>query len=171
MALTDATLLWELHTAASNIGRPNVNPPAQVIEGNFELLAFTVGTDQVFLFWDVPVDYAGGDFEIEFEWTNDGGVDDQNKDIKAQISYQIVAVGDVISGNHVNSPRSVEDTYTSASGWVFHITPPITIPEAEFAAAHGIYMTLTFEAPVGVALTADPHLIGVELEYTKFVNQ
>lgn len=161
---------WAKHLNAAALGRPNVNPPNIVIQDNVELLAFTVGTDRVFYIWDVPEDYDSGDLTIQVEWTNDGGTDDQNLDVKVQIDYQTYNEGDVVSGSHANSPKSIEDTYTSASGWIFHKTGNMTIAAADFVGEHGITMKISFVAPAGSALTAEPHLVGVQVIYTVMVN-
>jgi len=153
------------HLNAAALGRPNVNPPDIVIQDNAELLAFTVDTDRVFYDWDVPPEYDGGNLQIQVEWTNDGGVDDQNKDVKVQIDYQTYDEGDSLAGSHANSPKSIEDTYTSASGWIFHVTGSMTIAAADFAGKHGITMKISFVTPTGTALTAEPHLKGIQVLY------
>ncbi len=160
-----------LHIYAAEFGRPNVNPPDIVIQDNIELLAFAVDTDRAFFSWDIPYNYAGGDLSIQVEWTNDGGVDDNGLDVKVQLDYQTVGVGDAVSGNHVNSPKTIEDTYTSNSGWIFHLTALMTIAEADFTGKHGIYIKLSFVTPTGGALTSDPHLIGIQLIYTAYINK
>ncbi len=161
----------KIHLNAAALGRPNVNPPSIIIQDNVELLAFIVGTERAFYDWDVPENYAGGDIQIQAEWTNDGGVDDDGLDVKVQIDYQTYAMGDPLSGSHANSPKSIEDTYTSASGWIFHITGPMTIAAADFAGKHGITMKISFVAPAGGALTAEPHLKGIQVLYSKYINE
>lgn len=91
-------------------------------------------------------------------------------DVKVQIDYQTYAEGDPLSGSHANSPKSIEDTYTSDSGWIFHVTGVMTIVAADFAGKHGITMKISFVAPAGGALTAEPHLKGIQVLYTKKVN-
>lgn len=170
-AITDATRAEIRHLTAAALGRPNTNPPSIVQQDNTELLAFTVGTDQIYYGWEIPSDYAGGDLIINAHWTNDGGVDDNTKDIKLQIDYQSCDDGDVISGNHANSPRTIEDTYASAAGWIIHTTGNITIPAADFTGEHIVAMKISFVAPAGAALTCDPHLISLMIEYTAYANQ
>ncbi len=162
--------LEKSHIPAAALGRPNVNPPNIVIQDNVELLAFTVGTDRVFYAWDVPPDYDGGDLQIQAEWTNDGGVDDNGLDVKVQIDYQTYDTGDPLSGSHANSPKSIEDTYTSASGWIFNVTGLMTIAAADFAGKHGITMKISFVTPAGGALTADPHLVCIQLLYNAIIR-
>ncbi len=70
-----------------------------------------------------------------------------------------------MAGSHANSPKSIEDTYTSASGWIFHITGSMTIAAADFAGKHGITMKISFVTPAGGALTADLHLKGIQVLY------
>lgn len=166
----NATRLEKVHLNAAELGRPNVNPPDIVIQDNIELLAFTVGTDRVFYDWDIPEDYDSGDIILQAEWTNDGGVDDNGLDIKVQIDYQTYAEGDPVSGNNANSPKSIEDTYTSASGWIFHVTGSMTIATTDFAGKHGISMKASFVAPAGGALTAEPHLKGIQIFYLSKIN-
>ena len=171
VALTDTTRTEIKHLPASALGRPNLNPPDIVTQDNTEMLAFTVGTDQIFFSWEVPDEYAGGDLLLSAHWTNDGGVDDNGLDVKVQVDYQTYNDGDAISGNHANSPRDIEDTYTSASGWIMHTTGNITIPAADFAGEHIVAMKISFVAPAGGALTAEPHLLGFMLMYSEEVNQ
>ncbi len=168
--MSTITATEKIHLNAAALGRPNVNPPNIVIQDNIELLAFSVGTDRVFYDWDVPNNYAGGDLQIQAEWTNDGGVDDDGLDVKVQIDYQTFEMGDPVSGSHANSPKSIEDTYTSASGWIFHVTGSMTIAAADFAGKHGVAMKISFVAPAGGALTAEPHLVGVQVIYNKYIN-
>lgn len=171
VALTDATRSLTKHLPASTLGRPNVNPPDIVLQDNTEMLAFTVGTDQIFYSWEVPEEYAGGDLLLSVHWTNDGGVDDNGLDVKVQVDYQTYNDGDAISGDHANSPKSIEDTYTSASGWIMHTTGNMTIAAADFAGEHIVAMKISFVAPAGGALTAEPHLLGFMITYTEEVNQ
>ena len=171
VALTNTTRAEIKHLTAAALGRPNTNPPSIVQQDNTELLAFTVGTDQIYYGWEIPSDYAGGDLIINAHWTNDGGVDDNTKDIKLQIDYQSCDNGDAVSGNHANSPRTIEDTYASAAGWIIHTTGNITIPAADFTGEHIVAMKISFVAPAGAALTCDPHLISLMIEYTAYANQ
>lgn len=159
------------HLPAAALGRPNVNPPDIVIQDNVELLAFTVDTDRIFYGWEVPEWYDGGDLNLNVHWTNDGGVDDQNLDVKVQVDYQTFNdQGDSIAGNHANSPKSIEDTYTSASGWIIHTTGMMTIAAADFAAKHIVAMKISFVTPAGGALTGDPHLLAFMIEYAAKIS-
>ena len=171
VALTDTTRAEVLHLTAAALGRPNTNPPDIIQQDNTEMLAFTVGTDQIYYGWEVPSDYAGGDLTVQAHWTNDGGVDDNGLDVKLQIDYQTYDDGDAISGNHANSPRDIEDTYASAAGWIMFTTGNITIPAADFAGKHIVALKISFVAPAGGALTSDPHLLALMIMYTAYVNQ
>lgn len=166
----DATRIEKKHLNAAALGRPNAQPPDIVIQDNVEFLAFTVNTDRVFYDWDIPEDYDSGDLNIQVEWTNDGGADDNGLEAKVQIDYQTYAEGDVLSGSHANSPKSIEDTYTSATGWIFHITGAMTIAAADFAGKHGVSMKISFVTPTGGALTAEPHLKGIQILYLAKIN-
>lgn len=170
VALTDATRTEIIHLTAAALGLPNTNPPSIVQQDNTELLAFAVGTEQIYYGWEVPEDYAGGDLIVNAHWTNDGGVDDNGLDVKVQIDYQTYDDGDSVAGNHANSPKSIEDTYTSATGWLMHTTGGMTIAAADFAGKHVVAMKISFVAPAGGALTAEPHLIALMIEYTAYVN-
>jgi len=117
----------------------------------------------------VPDNFAGGDLEVAVHWTNDGGVDDLNRDINFQLDYQTVRDGLPISGSHVNSPLNVEDTYTLNTGWEHHTTDYVTIAEADFDGRHMIYMRISFIAPGGLALTCEPHLCSVMLRFREYV--
>ncbi len=119
----------------------------------------------------VPYDYASGDLAFLVVWTNDGGADDNGKDAKWQIDYQIGDMGDPVNGSHANSPKVINDTYTSDTGWIEHHTGNMTIAAADFAGKSCIFLKLSAITPDGVALTCEPHLIGICLTYTAYVNQ
>lgn len=159
-----------IHLIAAARGLPNTNPPTIVQQDNVELLKFTLNTDNLYFGWDTPTDYAGGNLVIIVEWTNDGGVDDNTKTVKAQLGYQTFATGESVAGSHANSPKTIQDTYASASGWIMHETDAMTIAAADFSTAHGITMKLSFITPTGTALTSEPHLYGIGLYYTAYKN-
>ena len=161
---------WATHVNAGALGRPNLNPPDIVIQDNIELMSFTVDTDRVFFIWDIPNDYDGGPIALKVEWTNDGGVDDNGLDVKVQVDYQTYEPGDSVAGSHANSPKSIEDTYTSASGWIMHETGEMSIAAVDFAGKHGITMKVSFVTPAGGALTGDPHLIGIMIRYNAILR-
>jgi len=175
MSLQD-TIVWAAETYgvisdtvlnnidAIALGKNNTNPPAEDFIDNVFVLKFTVGTDKVHKNLTKPSDYQGTDgLNFSYIWTNDGGVDDQNKDVKGQISYQVSNTGDVISGTL--DTISVEDTYTSALGYVEHQSDVMNIPHADFTDETCIYITFSFEAPAGTALTSEPYLIGICISY------
>lgn len=151
---------------AEEFGRPNTNPPTVVDQDNLTLYSFTLNTDRVTYKFPIPTDYDSGSFEFWVVWTNDGGVDDNGKDVKWQLDYQVGDEGDAISGSHANSPKSVEDTYTSGSGWVEHHTAHMSIAESDFTGKLCIYLKLSAVTPTGTALTCEPHLIGMCFTYT-----
>ena len=139
---------------------------------NAQLFAFTVGTDQIYVAFDPPNDYVPNtDIEVEAEWTNDGGTDDNGLDIKLQIDYQTTNFGEAINGSHANSPRSIEDTYTSALGWILHETGGIDIPGSEMVGKHSLFMKISFVAPAGSALTSEPHLTGISIMYQAYLDK
>lgn len=152
-------------------GRPNTNPPDIVEINNVLLYEFTLNTDKMFFKFPVPSDYHEGDFTFFVVWTNDGGADDNEKDVKWQIDYQTATMGDPINGSHANSPKVINDTYTSDTGWIEHHTGIMTIAAADFAGKTCIYIKLTAITPDGVVLTCEPHLVGVCFTYNLIINE
>lgn len=153
--------------AAEALGLPNTNPPTIVDQDNLTLYKFTVDTDKVTLKLEVPVDYTTGtDLTFLIVWTNDGGVDDNGKKVKWQLDYQVGTEGDVISGSHANSPKTIDDTYTSASGWVEHHTSAMTIPAADFLDKQCVFLKLSAITALATVLSCEPHLIGICFGYT-----
>lgn len=147
-------------------GRPNTNPPTVVDQDNLTLYSFTVNTDQMTWKFPIPSDYDSGPFQFWVVWTNDGGTDDNGKNVKWQLSYQVGKEGDVISGSHVNSPKSVEDTYASALGWVEHHTATMSIAAIDFGGKTCIFIQIMAVTPSGTALSCEPHMLGVCFSYT-----
>lgn len=155
-----------VRTPADEFGRPFTNPPNVVDQDNLTLYSFTVNTDQMTYKFPIPTDYdQEGGFTFLILWTNDGGVDDNGKNVKWQLSYQVGAEGDVISGSHANSPRTTEDTYTSDLGWVEHHSDVITIPHDDFAGKYCLFLKIMAVTPAGTPLTCEPHLIGMCILY------
>uniref|UniRef100_A0A6M3M990 Uncharacterized protein n=1 Tax=viral metagenome TaxID=1070528 RepID=A0A6M3M990_9ZZZZ len=158
---TRGTFSKTVSVPAEEFGRPNTNPPDIVDQDNLTLYKFTLDTDLITYKLPVPSDWAGGDIKFWVVWTNDGGVDDNGKAAKWQLDYQIGDEGDAVSGSHANSPKSVEDTYDSDSGWVEHHTGYMAIAADDFSGKLCIYAKLSAVTPVGAALTCEPHLIGM----------
>lgn len=163
---TRGTYEKTISLGADEFGRPNLNPPTVVDQDNLTLYAFTVDTDKMTLKLPIPSDYYGGDIKFFLIWTNDGGVDDQNTFAKWQLDYQVGAEGDVISGSHANSPKSIEDEYLSASGFVEYHTGYMTIAAADFAGKICLFLKISAVTPTGAALTCEPHLLGLCYTYT-----
>jgi len=151
-------------------GRPNLNPPDVVDIDNVTLYEFTLNTDKMTYKFPVPLDYDSGNIEFTVVWTNDGGTDDQNKFVKWQLDYQTAAEGDAINGSHANSPKTVEDEYLSASGWIEYHTAAMTIAAADFAGKSCIFIKISAITPVGAALTCEPHLLGICFNYKNRIN-
>ena len=150
-----------------SLGRPNTRPPTVVDQANLRLLAFTVDTDSVSFKFPIPWNLvSGSDLELQVVWTNDGGVDDNEKNVKVQMDYQISSEGTIIDGSHENSPQTIEDTYIYSPGWTEHRTGFMTIPSADFAGGFCVFIKLSFVTAQTVVLTGEPHLIGVCLRYT-----
>ena len=150
---------------ADQFGRPNTNPPTAVDQDNLTLYAFTVNTDHMTAKFPTPVDYVSGAIEFQGIWTNDGGTDDNGKTIKFQLDYQVSAEGESCAGSHANSPKTAEDTYASASGWIEHRTAYVSIAAVDFGSLDCIFAKFSFVTPTGVALTGDPHLLGICMRY------
>ena len=72
---------------ADQFGKPFTNPPSVVDQDNLNLYKFTLDTDRITYKFPVPGDYAHGDFRFFVIWTNDGGIDDNGKNVKWQIDY------------------------------------------------------------------------------------
>ena len=149
--------------------RPAVNPPDVAVKDNTIMFAFTVDTDEVYANIPLPSDYAqvGGLIFAAF-WTNDGGVDDNGKAVKVQISYQTTALGEAISGSHANSPKTTEDTYASASGYILHKTENMTIAHADISGKLCVHLKIMFITPGAAALTCEPRLIGICITYSAY---
>jgi len=166
----ELTKIEHVHLSTGLLGKKQVGPPEIVIQDNTKMLAFTLNIDDFFYHWAVPEDFAGGDLTVNFMWTNDGGVDDNGKDVKVQLDYQTYADGESIAGSHANSPKTANDTYTSDGGWEPHQTPGMVIAEADFIDKHAISFKGSFITPDGTELTCEPHLIAVGLSYLAYVN-
>ena len=147
-------------------GRPNVNPPSIVNQDNVQLLSFTVDTDKVYYKFPIPHDYASGDIIFSIIWTNDGGTDDDGLAVKWQLDYQTASEGEQINGSHANSPKSAEDTYNGATGWLEHHSANMIIGAADFSGKACIFLKLSAVTPTGSDLTCEPHFIGMCFTYT-----
>jgi len=161
----NATYLKTMQVSTDSLGRPNTNPPTVVDKDNVTLYSFTVNTDHMTWKLAKPVDYVSGTLGFSVVWTNNGGKDDDGETVKVQIDYQVASEGGVIEGSHANSPKTVEDAYVSAVGWVEHHTAFVTIAEADFVNEECLFCKVSFVTPTGSALTCEPHLIGICLQY------
>jgi len=153
---------------ADAMGRGAANNPTVVDINNVTVYEFTINTDFLTYKLPVPSDYASGGLKFNAVWTNDGGVDDLNKNVRAQFDYQIGAEGDAVSGSHANSPKNVNDTYTSALGWIEHHSDYVTIAESDFSGKECVYVKVSFVTAPATALSCDPHLIGICLQYEAY---
>ena len=159
-----------ISVGADAFGRPNTNPPTVVDQDNLTLYSFTVNTDRVTYKFPVPFDYDGDPILFYVVWTNDGGTDDLNKWVKWQLDYQTAAEGDVVSGDHANSPKSVEDQYTSNSGWVECHSDVMEIQASDFAGKTCIFLKLMAVTAPDIVLSCEPHLIGLCFTYNAKIN-
>lgn len=98
-------------------------------------------------------------------WTNDGGVDDNGKNAKWQVDYQVASEGDPVDGSHANSPKTAEDTYTSDIGWILHHAPSMVIAQTDILGEHMLFTKISAITPAGTALTCEPHLLGLHIIY------
>lgn len=149
-------------------GRPAANNPTVVDQGNVTLYSFTVNTDFMTYKFPVPSDYASGGLRFRGIWTNDGGIDDLNKNVRMQLDYQTATEGDSIDGSHANSPKNVNDAYTSALGWIEHHTGFVTIAGADFANKQCMYIKVSFVTAPATVLSCEPHLIGICFQYEAY---
>lgn len=157
-----------VQVSADELGRGAANNPTVVDRDNITLYSFTVNTDFMTYKLPIPSDYASGGLKFNVVWTNDGGVDDQNKNVRAQFDYQTATEGDVVSGSHGNSPKNVNDTYTSGAGWIMHYSDYVTIAEADFTGKTCIFLKVSFVTAPPTVLTCEPHLVGVCLQYSAY---
>jgi len=163
-----ATYTKTVPIAAEVFSKPAANSPAVVDKDNVTLYSFTVNTSISTYKLSVPSDYASGGLKISVVWTNDDDTDDLNNNIRAQLDYQVSSEGEVIDGNHDNSPKNVDDAYTSNLGSVDCRTDYMTIADADFNADDCIFLKLSFVDASVTVLSCNPHLIGVCLQYTAF---
>ncbi|MBA7489834.1 hypothetical protein ES702_00368 [subsurface metagenome] len=151
---------------AEALGRPNVNPPTVVDHDNLTLYRFTLNTDRMTIKLPPPHDYASGPLEFNIVWTNDGGVDDANRNVRWELNYQTVSEDEVVSGNHANSPKLIDGLYDLNIGWIEQHTGFIEIAEADFLGKQCIFIRLRAVTPPNPPLTCEPHLIGICLRYS-----
>ncbi|GAH38886.1 unnamed protein product, partial [marine sediment metagenome] len=116
---------------------PAAGAPAVVVQDNIAMLSFNQNdSESAYLRWVIPDEYAGGDLTMIVIWTNDGGVDDNTKNVRWQVNYRdISGAGASIVGSNANSPKTIDDTYTSATGYLIHFADPAAIAAADFAGA------------------------------------
>jgi len=159
------------HLSTGLLGKPGVGAaPEIVIQDNAKLLAFTVNTDSFFYEWTIPTNYAGGGLEVAIHWTNDGDTDDLNKNIKFELSYQVYSIGGSIAGSHANSPKVVDDAYTSGAGWVPHTAPSMTIAHADIVGQHAVHLKGMFITADATVLSCEPHLISISKTFEAYVE-
>lgn len=158
-------------TGADLFGRPNLNPPTVVDIDNVTLYRFTLNVDRMTMKMPVPSDYNFGPLSFGPIWTNDGGEDDNGRNVRWQLDYQVASEGDVISGSHANSPKTVDDTYASALGWVEHHAPFADIAEADFVGEQCLFVRISAITPAAPALTCEPHLIGICHMYRAILHE
>ena len=72
---------------ADQFGKPQTDPPAIVDQDNVTLYAFTVDADKATIKFPTPINYVSGPLDFSVAWTNDGGVDDNGKNVKVQLDY------------------------------------------------------------------------------------
>ena len=152
---------------AEELGLPNTNPPVVVDQDNLTLLEFDVGTDRIMVKIPIPYDFAAGPIELNVVWTNDGGVDDLGKNVRWQFDYQSSACGLPVNGSHANSPKTIQQSYSSAAGWIEHHTPFIKIPYSVFEGRECLFVKIMPVAADAPALSCKPRMIGICSRYSK----
>ena len=145
------------------LGRPPTNPPTVVIQDNLTLLSFTLNTERVAFKFPLPADYVSGPLSVACVWTNDGGTDDNGRNVRWQMSFQTANWDESVAGDHAHSPLILDDTYESTQGWILHQTPYMAIEAADLK--HCQFLRLMALTPLGSALTCEPHLVGVCRKY------
>ena len=154
------------HLGVGTFRIPAAGAPANNVQDNTAMLGFNQNdTEDAYTSWEVPSRYAGGDLGVQMHWTNDGGIDDNGKNVRWEVNYQTMDDGDSVAGNHASSPKVIDDTYTSATGYLMHTSPMAAIAAADFAAAHEIRIRLTALAAAPVQLTGESQLTGILLMY------
>jgi len=166
---TELTELYTENIPVDELGKPGIGTPTEDDFDNVTAYAFTVDTDFLTLKLSIPTRYASGGIKLSAVWTNDGGVDNNGQNIKVEFSYQTGKDGDQISGNHANSPKTVEDTYTSDLGRVEHLSEYVTIAEDDFIDKLCIFTKISFITAPAVVLDCEPRLIGVCLQYRRYI--
>lgn len=167
---TSPTYTRYVHLNTAHFKIPAAGAPAVNVQDNTVMLGFNQNdSESIFMSWAVPTDYAGGDLSMTIHWTNDGGVDDNGKNVRWEINYQtVVSPGGSIAGDHANSPKLLNDTYTSATGHLEHTTGTATIAAADFALAHHVHIRLTALVAAATQMTGDSQFLEMELEYTAY---
>lgn len=167
--LSGPTYTKHIHVGIGVVKVPAAGAPDVVVQDNTVMLKFNQnGTEDAYLSWEVPTDYAEGDLSVYLHWTNDGGVGDNGNNVRWQLNYQSMEDDLVVSGSHANSPKTINDTYTSAAGWIMHTTPMTTIAAADFSTRHQIMFRLTAIAAAATQLTGESHLLAIMMEYTAY---
>ncbi len=96
-----------LHVEAENLGKANVNPPAPIIQDNYEYSKFTVGVDQQFVAWDVPENHVPDtDMVVEIEWTCDNATSNGKFiGMRSRAEFKLLVVNPAKSSKPVMLPR------------------------------------------------------------------
>ena len=168
VGIAGALITKTVSIGADELGKPAANNPTVVDKDNVTLYSFAVDTDFMTYKLPVPSDYATGGLKFKAVWTNDGGADDDGDNVKVQFDYQTATEGDAIDGSHANSPKNVNDAYVSATGWLERHTDYVTIAEADFTGKQCVYVKASFVTAPATAMTCEPHLIGICLQYTAY---
>lgn len=166
--LTGPTYTKTVDISAEMLGKGAANNPTVVDINNVTLYSFTVNTDFMTYKLTIPTDYATGGLKLNAVWTNDGNTNDNGKNVRLQIDYQVATEGDAVNGSHANSPKNVNDAYTSATGWIENDSDYVTIAEADFTGKLCVFVKVSFVTAPDTVLTCEPHLIGICLQYIAY---
>ena len=168
---SSATYTKQVHIGVGTFKIPAAGAPNVQVQDNTVMFSFNQNdTEDAYLSWRVASDYAGGDLTISIHWTNDGGTDDNGKNVLWEVNYQSMTDGDAVSGSHANSPKTAADTYTSASGRIFHTTPDMVIAAADFASKMQINFQLTALAAAPTQLTGESQFVSMMLSYKAYID-
>jgi hypothetical protein len=174
LAKLDATRTFHesivLPSAGTNA--PGQNPSLGAI-GATLVSEFTLDTDVAYRLFKIPEFFVGSPI-FEIHWTKESGAggdgDESTKEVRWRISYNVFA-GDGDDLNVASTVVDTDDTYDDAGTTtrISHATGAI----AAVGLIAGYYLGISVEAitPGGVAMSAEPALITVDLEYEGFINQ
>lgn len=86
------------------------NQPTEVDFGTASGLQFaSTGSEYVFVEWEIPSDWDGGDISIEVGWFPDSGATSGTDTVKWDVEYRSIAVGETITNGTSVTVSSTDD--------------------------------------------------------------